>query len=262
MEEIIIREFSEDHDTAINEINQCIDLQIEVGWFPDIVTPHIFRADTINLVDKDINLGYVLIAVDSNNKITGFLRVTPTTEPSKHWAHELVVSRKIQSKNIGFSLFDAARNKSKTLGASSIYFTYDAMEGPNGNLYLKKMGANAVKIYENLYGNINSEAHGNRKTHRFLIHWNLQNDNSKDLSKEEFDYLPSLDTLIQQKNEKKFKIEIPYAVQSLNTQDAKDCQDKIFELLIEYINKRGYIATYLYTDPELKKNYLILEKNA
>lgn len=256
----IITTFSDDLTVANSQISECVKLQDEVGWGDDKVAAHILRVDTINLIDKALDLGYVLIALSlSTEKVIGFIRVTYTSDKNKHWGHELVVSKSTQSKNIGFVLMEAAKEKSRELNAKYMYGTYDPMEGLNGNLYLSKCGACAIKVYENFYGAIKSEAHGNRKTHRFLVCFDLENDTPKVLEKEVFEKIPVVEDITT--NLQYVKIEIPLDVKILPPNVALKLQNDIYAVLTRYVNQLKYSVSF-YRDKENNKNFLILEKTS
>lgn len=256
----IIKPLSSDSTIVFSEINQCIDIQCNVGWEPDIVPSHIFRADTINLVDNEIDLGFVLIAKSLiTNKLIGFARVTFTADNTKLWLHEIAVSKTTQSKDVGFSLMTAIKTKSLELNAKNLYFTYDPMEGQNGNLYLSKCGAKAIKVYPNLYGKLNDAANGNRNSHRFLICWDLINDVPKQFAKQDINNIVEINENTNF-NLQIGKIEIPYNIKKLSVNEAKNWEDKTHLTLIKHINILKYKVVYLFSDKIDEKNYLIIEK--
>ena len=248
-----IRLLSKDVNLAIHEIQQCVELQKVVGWDTEICPSHIIRADSINLVDESINLGYVLIAVVHNENqetVIGFSRVTFTRDLAKHWLHEIVICSKYQSDGIGFSMMNIIKNQSIKLGGKELYFTYDPLEGQNGRLYLTKCGAKAIRVYENFYGQPTSMAHANRKTHRVLVRWDLEHKTMPII--ENIDMIPISNDLSSLEKISQTRIEIPYNVKSLTDTEAKNWQDIIFPILQETINISGYQATYLQTVSTLK----------
>ncbi len=115
-------------------------MQKEIGWESNIVPTHIFRADSIHLVDENINLGYVLLAVisekGSQDAVIGFARVTSTMNPKKHWLHEIAVSSKIQCQGVGYGLMKAIKKKSLELGCTELYFPRSNIPA-NLNIWLK-----------------------------------------------------------------------------------------------------------------------------
>ncbi|KPA15646.1 GCN5 family N-acetyltransferase [Candidatus Magnetomorum sp. HK-1] len=258
---IIIKEISKDKTVAMNEIHECINIQENVNWHTEIVSSHVLRADTINRVDESLNLGYILLAINNKtDEIAGFARVTSTFERNKNWLHEIAVKQGAQSNNIGLQLMKAVKKKSLELGATHLFFTYDPFEGQNGRLYLTKCGAKAIKVYENLYGETNTAAHSNRKSHRFLVAWDLKNDKSITENIIENQNIPTIEEMPLPDNLKIFKIEIPYRVQILNEINAKKWQEKTFPILINAINILNFCAVYVLTFKHEKRNYIVLEK--
>ena len=58
-----------------------------------IVLSHALRPNSINLIDKSISLGYVLVAaVTIDGSVVGFVRLAFTRKCKKHWLHEIAVS--------------------------------------------------------------------------------------------------------------------------------------------------------------------------
>lgn len=256
-----VRLLSREPSLAMDEINQCIRIQESIKWHPEIVPAHVFRADSINLIDPTINLGYVLVAVRKiDGSVIGFARVTFTADLDKHWLHEIAVSPEAQSQNVGFEIMKAIKTQSLKLGGTYLYFTYDPLEGQNGRLYLSKCGAKAIRVYENLYGEIKSSAHGNRKTHRFLVCWNMRFDKPLSPASLNLDTIPIISRLPLPTEYKRFGVAIPYRVQDLSPQEAARWQGAIFPILMEAINLYGYRAVYLQTDKVERCNFLVLER--
>lgn len=258
-EDIEIRNISKNTTLAMEEIQQCITIQEKVKWQSEIVPSHVFRADSIGRIDDSINLGYVLLALKNKYEIIGFARVTSTFNIQKHWLHEVAVIPDSQSKHVGMKLMEGIKRKSIELGGSSLYFTYDPFEGQNGRLYLTKCGAKAIKVYEDFYGFTNTGAHGNRKTHRFLVKWDL---NKKISIQERIGNrrISTVSSLPVPHERKLIKVEIPYCVQELSEKEAKRWQDSIFPILVKAINIYDYRAISIQTDKDVKRNFIVLEK--
>lgn len=257
-----VRMLSRDTSLAMDEIRQCVAIQKAANWYLDIVPTHVLRANTINLIDDSINLGYVLVAVKkADNSVVGFAMVTFTSSPGKHWGHELVISPTVRSQGVGLSIAKAVKAKSLELGGRELCGTYDPFEGQIGRLYLTKCGAKAIRVYENLYGDIKSLALGNRKTHRFLVKWDLYHDKPKsDEETMDVEAIPIIADLSIPVSHPKIRVEIPYRMQDLDQQEATQWQELVFPILVEAINHRGYQATYLQSKPNERRNFLILEK--
>ncbi|MCP4700876.1 MAG: GNAT family N-acetyltransferase [Gammaproteobacteria bacterium] len=254
---------SKDPSLAIDEIDQCIKLQKEIGWETNLVPAHIFRADSIGLIEENIDLGYVLLALsykqEDKENVIGFARVSATMNPQKHWLHELAVSSEMQSQGIGYHLMKAIQKKSLELGGRELYFTFDPINGKNACLYLTKCGARAIKIYDNFYGKMAGAPHVNEKTHRFLCQWGLSAPQYKPENKN-FNKIQVLADLSSLNKQRTFAVEVPCAVQEVDQAYALKWQEKTFPLLDAAINLQGYQAVYLYRSPDKHPNFLILDK--
>lgn len=60
-----------------------------------------------------------------------------------------------------------AQTFAKAEGLSSIQWTYDPLEGANGNLYIRKLGAVVSEYYEDYYGPLSGKRHKGSSTDRF-----------------------------------------------------------------------------------------------
>ncbi len=246
---------SADPTQAMSEIADCVRLQKEVGWGDETVPSHVFRADSINVVDASIDLGYVLIAKGAGG-VEGFARVTTTKDPKVHWLHEIVVGPHSQSKNLGFQIMNKVREESLCRGAQSLLFTYDPIEAHNGNLYLTKCRAEAPKVYENLYGNLGSKAHANRMSHRLLVHWEFK---KAPITIPDIGDVPEVLELSDITSDF-IKVEVPFRIQMLSAEDSSEWQKRVYPVLVHAINALRYRAVYLHADKLTERAHLVLAR--
>lgn len=260
-----VKDLSRQTARAMDEIIQCVRIQKELGWDWEIVPSHVLRADSIGLIDDCIDLGYILLAFlkkDPAHTVLGFARVTYTRNSEEHWLHEVAVSSRFQSRGAGLCIMKAVKTKSILLGASRLYFTYDPFEGKSGNLYMTKCGAKAVKVFDNLYGGVKSPAHEGRKSHRFLMEWNLLADGVREGPRfSKHGDAPVISSLAEFDSEPMMRVRIPYRLDDLSEKETAEWQNKVFPILFETINNRNYRAVSVQTMPESLENFLVLESS-
>ncbi|MBI3985821.1 MAG: GNAT family N-acetyltransferase [Lentisphaerae bacterium] len=258
----IIEPLSRDLARAEDEIAQCIRMFSDVKWDSERVPFHVFRADTIGLLQDTVDLGYVLTArrKRGDRAIAGFARVTATQIPSAHWLHELVVSPRVQLRGLGFAFMQAIRGESRKRGACRLYFTYDLFEGRNGHLYLAKCGALAIRVFPNLYGNFKGTAQPVVKSHRFMMEWDLRNSRRATLNPEELAAAAVVTRAVELKGRRRVRVEIPFELAALQHREIGRWQERQYPVLESAINRKGYRAVFLQTVPEQRRNFLVLEK--
>ena len=168
------------------------------------------------------------------------------------------MSPAVQSKGVGSLLMEGIKTKSLELGGTELYFTYDPFEAQNGRLYLTKCGGKAIRVYEDLYGKLESSAHKNRKTHRLLVRWDFQDEPvEKAIHGESIPIVTELSLL---ESFPKIRIEIPYSVQKLDDHKAAQWGERVLPILVEAINNRNYQATSVQKNEKDRKSFLVLEK--
>jgi len=258
-----IRTISEMPEKAFEDIRACIRIQERVGWYPEIVPSREFRADTIRLADESINLGYVWLAVDDaphEENVVGYVRVTFSGSPDRHWLHEIAVDPNARSNGIGWALMQVARRTSLELGGRMLCFTFDPFEGQNGHLYLNRCGSRGYRILENFYGTMEQSGGVVLATHRLLTRWDLENPTQPAWADEEPDRFPLAELGSSSESPRHVRVELPFSLKELEPKTVQHWHEKTLPLLIEWINHREYEAVYVHTDWQAKRNYLILEK--
>ena len=245
IERLVVRSLSDDPEKALKESEQCVRIQKEVGWGSEAVSSHILRADSIGLVTDIVDLGYVLVAEQaSSGEIVGFARVTYTSDPVKHWLHEVAVMPSFQGYGVGYKIMMEVRSRSRAGGASHLFFTYDPIDVRNGNLYLTKCGGRGVRVFRNLYGLKAEGSSRNRLSHRLLVRWDLLAQAVPPQSKI-IQGVRSIKSPDEIRKGQSFALELPAIRSGANEDKLLEWQEAIFPLLYESINSIGYEAAYV-----------------
>jgi predicted GNAT superfamily acetyltransferase len=245
IERLVVRSISDDAENALKECEQCVRIQEEVGWGSEGVSSHILRADSIGLVTDIVDLGYVLVAEQaSSGEIVGFARVTYTSDPTKHWLHEVAVLPLFQGHGVGYKIMMEVRSRSRAGGASHLFFTYDPIDVRNGNLYLTKCGGRGVRVFRNLYGLKAEGSSRNRLSHRLLVLWGLMGQAVSPQSKI-MQGVRSIKSLDETRKGQPFALELPGVRSGTNEEKLLEWQEVIFPVLYESINSMGYEAAYV-----------------
>jgi chorismate synthase len=89
-----------------------------------------------------------------------------------HWSDMLAVHPKAQGQHLGERLKEYQRERCRTLGVETIYWTYDPLVARNAHLNLNRMGARVDDHVIAMYGEgTNSPLQGDMPTDRFIIAW-------------------------------------------------------------------------------------------
>jgi predicted GNAT superfamily acetyltransferase len=154
----------------IEHFRQCQEIQKQVWGFTDMqVIPF------TQLIMAQKNGGIVLGAFDGD-KVVGFVYGFMAMREGRLYLYSqrMGVLTHHQRQGIGYRLKLAQRNVMLTQGIDLIVWTFDALEGPNANLNIEKLGT-IVRTYErDIYGPVvESTIHGGLNTDRFLAEWRL-----------------------------------------------------------------------------------------
>jgi predicted GNAT superfamily acetyltransferase len=245
IEPVAVRSISDDPGKALKECEACVRIQKEVGWGCEGVSSHILRADSIGLLTDIIDLGYVLVAeATSSDEIVGFARVTYTSDPMKHWLHEVAVLSAVQGHGVGYKIMMEVRKRSRTAGASHLFFTYDPVDARNGYLYLTKCSGRGIRVFQNLYGFKAEGSSRNRLSHRLLVRWDLEIE-AVPLESSVVMGMRSVRSLGEIPNGEPFVLELPSVLWGSNEEGLLEWQGAIFPVLYHSVNGMGYEAAYV-----------------
>lgn len=89
-----------------------------------------------------------------------------------HWSDMLAVRPEARGRHLGEMLKRYQRERCRTIGVETMYWTYDPFVARNAYLNLNRLGATIDRFVPDMYGaNTNSPMHGNLGTDRFVAAW-------------------------------------------------------------------------------------------
>jgi predicted GNAT superfamily acetyltransferase len=94
-----------------------------------------------------------------------------------HWSDMLAVHPDARGRHLGEALKHYQRERCRTIGVETMYWTYDPFVARNAYLNLCRLGATIDQFVPDMYGaNTNSPMHGNLGTDRFVAAWAVSTD--------------------------------------------------------------------------------------
>ena len=167
------------HCRGFEELQACVDLQIEVWGYSDgdVIPRRAF------LVGQKIG-GQVIGAFDAAEgeagdaaSMVGFalslpgIRTREGRAESYLHSHMLAVRDGFRNQNIGARLKLAQREDALARGITRIEWTFDPLEIKNAFLNIYKLGAVVRRYEENFYGASSSRLQGGLQTDRLVAEW-------------------------------------------------------------------------------------------
>jgi len=221
-EKFYIREVSE-----TQELNEIVDLQTKIWWFDykEAVPSHYLKATN--------KIWWIVLWIfDKKNTIIWFCftSIGIDNDWPYHYLHMIWVDPSMRWENIWFELLKQHYEISKKRNIKKITWTYDPLEPMNANLYIRKIWWIVDSPYlEDEYGKnikwLNSEI----PSDRFLISWNLANENVykklKKIDLEEIDLEEIHQNLVNPldldsiKNNKTIYVQIPENFQKIKQEN-------------------------------------------
>lgn len=154
----------------VEHFRRCQDIQKEVWGFTDM---QVIPFTQLIMAQKH---GGVVLGAFEDEELIGFVYGFMAMREGRLYLYSqrMGVLPYYQRQGVGYQLKLAQRNFMLTQGIDLIVWTFDALEGPNANLNLEKLGT-IVRNYErDIYGPVvESTIHGGLNTDRFLAEWRL-----------------------------------------------------------------------------------------
>lgn len=154
--------------TTLGDFKACVTLQRRT-WgedFGEVVPASILKISA--------RLGGVVAgAFDRSGALVGFVFGLTGVEGDAivHWSHMLGVLPEFQNQGIGRALKEYQRAAVATVGARTIYWTFDPLVARNAHLNINVLGVRAVTYAEDMYGESVSPLHRGIGTDRLIVSW-------------------------------------------------------------------------------------------
>lgn len=180
MEDIVIREC-----TAIDELDNCVRLQLEVFGLPDLeISPR------RHLIVSRQAGGWTLGAF-VDERLVGFVHHLAGVRGSEvfGYSHMMAVDPAYQNKGVGARLKWSQRERAIQEGRSFIRWTWDPMQARNAYFNLNRLGVTVSSYAENFYGtdyvtspSLTGAEPAGIDSDRLFAHWQLQSRRVTDLA--------------------------------------------------------------------------------
>lgn len=161
---MLIRDFASHADRA-----QCVELQ-ELTWGRGFTE----KIPAAMLLVAQKTGGVVAGAFDDADRLMGFVFGVTGLKDGKliHWSDMLAVRPEAQGHGLGERLKAYQRDKCRTMGIETIYWTFDPLVARNAHLNLNTLGGRVDEYVVAMYGEAtNSPLQGDMPTDRFVIAW-------------------------------------------------------------------------------------------
>jgi chorismate synthase len=155
-----------------SDCDACVPLQREVWGLQDLEITSALQ------FLSGIHGGALLhLAENPDGELIGFAWAFPAIGAggrAELHSDMLAVAPQHQGRGIGGRLKWAQRQVALERGLTRISWTFDPLQARNAHLNLRRLGALAVRFYENFYGLTTSPLHHGLPTDRLLVRWDLQ----------------------------------------------------------------------------------------
>jgi len=121
--------------------------------------------------------GSVLCGAVVGEELVGFVWGFVGFEDGIHvHSHMLAVVPRLQVRGVGFALKLAQRAVCLDHGITEVRWTYDPLVARNARFNLVKLGATAVAVYREFYGDMDDRLNRDDRSDRFEVRWDLLSD--------------------------------------------------------------------------------------
>jgi predicted GNAT superfamily acetyltransferase len=154
------------------EVRQLETLQQEIWRMSDReIMPY-------NVIHAWMHAGGIVLCALEGEKMVGFCASFLGTLGSKRvqWSHMTGVLPDHQRQKIGYQLKLAQREKALEQGIETIAWTFDPLRHLNAIFNLHVLGAVAVNLHPEMYGQMTDGLNRGLLSDRFETHWNLRSD--------------------------------------------------------------------------------------
>lgn len=210
--------------------------------------------------------GGELLVAYSQRRAVGFAFAScaenePPSLPPRYLYLDMVgVLPALQSEGIGESLIRATVEAAARRRIERLQWTFDPLEGPNANVYIRKLGGEGVRFYENYYGELSGSRHEGSPTDRVLVQ--VLTSDGRSSEREDLP-IPAVfvdGTLAQDDPVPArvgFAIPRDLPATGADRDETRDASRRVFD---DLVNRRGYIIRGFVPQPE--RNIYVLETSA
>lgn len=268
----------------LEHFEKCSKLE-KLIWGTEESTP------TPLLIALQNNGGLLLGAFDDDENLVGFcLGFTSCRDDRLYfYAHQVGVRPEFQNLGVGYQLMMKQREYAIRMGFNLMKWTFDPLQGLNGNFNLRKLGAICCTYNPNYYGKMRDELNAGMPSDRFTAEWWLKSKRVVDRKQSETSFFSLRELLskgIETANETEiFKkgirritktnlnldsegvlVEIPESIKKVKETSmnlAIEWCEKIRPIFLSYFG-RGYIASDFISemcDGERRNFYLLLKSH-
>lgn len=166
----VLRPFEKTED-----YDQCVALQ-QLTWgrdFTECVPQAILR------ISQKVG-GIAAGAFDETDRLVGFVFGVSGFRNGRnaHWSHMLAVQPQMRGTGVGTQLKALQRDLLLANNIPVAYWTYDPLVSGNAHLNINRLAARPVEYVLDMYGShTGSELHSGLGTDRFIVEWELEDDN-------------------------------------------------------------------------------------
>ncbi len=236
------------------DFKQCIELQKSIFNLSEIESVSPLFLKLISRNSPPIGISYGLFNEEHvYSELIGFIIGFATFYEKSIYVVLIGIKPEYQNKKYGSLLLHKFRELALSRNIHSMSCVFDPLDSRLAMFYLTKLGCKGIKFINE------SEALNNYKIENdnILIHWDFDTvrpqNNFKSLNEKEFSELLNTNPLVSidyMPDSSKVHLKIPTDFGNLKENEydiAKMKQEIIRKILTEYINNRGYMATYFYS---------------
>jgi len=186
----------------LEHFEKCSELE-KLIWRTEESTP------TPLLIALQHNGGLLLGVFDDDENLVGFcLGFTSRKDDQLYfYAHQVGVRPEFQNLGIGYQLMMKQREYAIKMGFNLMKWTFDPLQGLNGNFNLRKLGVICRTYNPNYYGKMRDKLNAGMPSDRFTVEWWLKSKRVVDRQQGKT-LLPSLKGLLSKRIETANETEI------------------------------------------------------
>lgn len=268
----------------LEDFEKCSELEKRI-WGTEESTPPPL------LIALQNNGGLLLGAFDERRNLVGFCVGFPGSKDNQSYfySHQTGVLPELQSSGLGYMLKMKQREYAIKMGFNLIKWTFDPLQGLNGNFNLRKLGVICRTYLPNYYGIMKDKLNEGMPTDRFVAEWWLKSKRVVDKEQGKNAKI-NLDELLAEgaeiANETKalkkdirivvksnsnidsdlILIEVPQSIRRVKEESidlAIDWVQKIRPLFLNYFSKRYIAADFISEifEGERRNFYLLLKEH-